>query len=793
MEFHKNVKTKTKPEILTKKKIIQKACIFPSHSQRSIQTINQSQSQIQNKNLTERILKRNDLEPINQNKNESLIENVKRKINEKIDTNGLINNVPSSSLVINLHPKYQKKQIIKKNFSQIRNPNPTKQIDYQYQIQSLNSSQKSNPNSIKNTSKNNSKEKNSNSSIIIPSLYMHRSSHNINKNSNLNNNEVEIEINHEDDEERTPKIRFHRTKKFSPIFTYNTGENEEIIYNVPFNDEDSIQRNNTNVNMNDNQYYDAYEINEGKDPVQIRILNKKYNKNNKINNNINNNISNNIAGDNLFLYSSDEGMDNSIKFEEDIKNNNIKKKYVRQYTDIYDPKKNQKGILLPKTKLTVPLIESSFNEEKIRYYSGNSKLSNLIMSQKRYSPDPLNLGYDEFFSGSEDKTTCHNEPKIRNLKTFNRRTFEIFAENKKIIKMHKSPEERFKNFSLAMISSKGKNTENRPISRKMRFEKGGVVDFSQEKVKKKKYKYLIKKIRRPIGKQIIHNNPKYREKAAELIQDWWSSIKDFRQKRIKAVILIQSYFRGRFVRKYLYDVIYMNYLYFGFCKKIQKFIKRKYGPYFFNCLFSKFIKQKNALKKIIFKKEKQIIKLYVNKWNKIIKKDYKKKLALLYLLRIRAIREGKMFNLQRALNKWNYIAIIQKERNSFRDLQKSINKENDIKEKNKDKELELNIDKIKSDNILKIKGLMQLINGSDKYIKKISLDITYPKIKIYINEKIKKNKLLKVVKIKEKKELLIIRKYFYIYYEKCFHEEIKNKKIKNRIINLIQNIHNIMI
>ena len=141
-----------------------------------------------------------------------------------------------------------------------------------------------------------------------------------------------------------------------------------------------------------------------------------------------------------------------------------------------------------------------------------------------------------------------------------------------------------------------------------------------------------------------------------------------------------------------------------------------------------------------------------------------------------------MFNLQRALNKWNYIAIIQKERNSFGDLQKSINKENDIKEKNKnkDKDIELNIDKIKSDNILKIKGLMQLINGSDKFIKKISLDITYPKIKIYINEKIKKNKLLKVVKIKEKKELLIIRKYFYIYYEKCFHEEIKNKKIKKK-------------
>ena len=70
-----------------------------------------------------------------------------------------------------------------------------------------------------------------------------------------------------------------------------------------------------------------------------------------------------------------------------------------------------------------------------------------------------------------------------------------------------------------MISSKGKNTENRPISRKMRFEKGGVVDLTPNDGKKKKFKYLIKKMSRSPGRQLIHNNPKYREKAAELIQE----------------------------------------------------------------------------------------------------------------------------------------------------------------------------------------------------------------------------------------------------------------------------------
>ena len=440
MEFHKKLIARKKPEIITKKKIAPRTHFISSHSPSNIPKINQVN--LEKESLTEKDVK-NKKSPDFNNENSSLIENVKKQINEKIDATGLIKNVVPSSLVINLHPKYQIKRPIKKTYSQIRNPNPLKQVEYQQQIQSLHSSQKSIPNSnqvnANTNSKNDSKDKNSNSSYgNIPPHYMHRSATNI-KNINTNSNELEIEINQDQDTETSPKIRYHRPrKKKSPLFSYNNTENEEIIYNVPLTDEDSIGKNNFKKNL----YYDAYEINEGTDPVQIRVLNKKYNS------------KDNILYGNPFLYSSDEAMENSLKVEEKQKNIDKKKQFVRQYTDIYDPNKNKKGILIQKTKMTVPLTEGSFFDDKVRCFSRNSKLSDILITKKKYSPDPVSIGYEEFYSGSEDKTTCQNEPKIRNLKTFNRRSFERFTQNPKTIKLHKSPEERFKNFSFAMISSK---------------------------------------------------------------------------------------------------------------------------------------------------------------------------------------------------------------------------------------------------------------------------------------------------------------------------------------------------
>ena len=154
------------------------------------------------------------------------------------------------------------------------------------------------------------------------------------------------------------------------------------------------------------------------------------------------------------------------------------------------------------------------------------------MNQKKCSIDKV-LSNEDFFSGSEDRTTWQNDTKKREKKTFNRRSFEKYQQNKTLIRLNKSPQERFRSISLAMISSKGKNTENRPIFTNMRFERGGVVDLATES--KKKFKFLIKKIKRPKEEQLIHNNPKYREKAAQLIKEWWYAIKEYKKKEMKVL------------------------------------------------------------------------------------------------------------------------------------------------------------------------------------------------------------------------------------------------------------------
>ena len=126
-----------------------------------------------------------------------------------------------------------------------------------------------------------------------------------------------------------------------------------------------------------------------------------------------------------------------------------------------------------------------------------------------------------------------------------------------------------------MLASKGSNTENRIILRKMRLEKGGVVDLAQ--VEKRKGKYKIRKVSRSPGynKTYYRNTFRYREKAAKKIQEWWRKMKSFMSQKILKIIKIQSVYRGRFVRKYLYDLLYLNYLYLSFCQKIEHVLKKK--------------------------------------------------------------------------------------------------------------------------------------------------------------------------------------------------------------------------
>ena len=584
---------------------------------------------------------------------------------------------------------------IRNNYNQTVLVNPLNKIEYLN-----NSSQTIGTNSFP---LNQNSDKYSNSLIMIDSI-----------NNNMNNYN-EIEANSDKERENSFKIRYHRAKRYSPFYKNNFGKNN--IYNRLNDPERDYDINNNNMRTYHNQRK-IIDINELAEINQI-------NTDNNINNNYN---------EKQFLYSSDDGVQESPKNEDNNKKiNYCKKKLVRKFTDIYDPSKNKKGILLPRAKMTFSLSSSPLPLEKRRNFSKNSKLSDLIMNNpKKLSPDNIKFQTnEEFYSGSEDRTTCQNDTKKREKKIFDRRSFEKYQQSKTLIRLNKSPQERFRNITLAMISSKGKNTENRSILTNMRFERGGVVDLAQNERKKNKYKYLIRKIKRPQIDDLIHNNPKYREKAANLIKEWWKAIKEYNKKRNESAILIQSYFRGRFVRKYLYDVIYMNYIYFGFCKKIEKFIIKKYGPYFFDTLINKFIKQRND----------------------------QKNLALLYILRIRAIRESKMFNLKRVFSKWNYISIIKKERTNNKNLQKERKGLLDYKDEEIENEInrieknKINKDKKDNENdINKIQGLFKIINGTEKYMKKKAMDMASYPIKYYLNELIIKNRLSK---LKEDKEELI--------------------------------------
>ena len=84
--------------------------------------------------------------------------------------------------------------------------------------------------------------------------------------------------------------------------------------------------------------------------------------------------------------------------------------------------------------------------------------------------------------------------------------------------------------------------------------------MAQEQRKKNKYKIrqVFKSVR---PNSLYHMNPKYREKAAKIIQDWWKELKIVNSDRLKKIILIQSVYRGKWIRKNMYDLLYLNYLY----------------------------------------------------------------------------------------------------------------------------------------------------------------------------------------------------------------------------------------
>ena len=531
--------------------------------------------------------------------------------------------------------------------------------------------------------------------------------------------------------------------------------------------------------------------------------NKRYIKNN--NNNINNRKY--IRDDIQEKYKNQSH--NNMTYKE-VKN------IVKKFTKVYDPKKNNKGILIENSQVIVPGAEDEVFHNRYRVLTKMRRLSNILLAQqnnKRKTVANKNQ-IEEFFNKinankineNDKENNSDNEINIKsfnNLHQINKKSIISLKDLYQKAKSKSKSKNKFKYLYLAMLSSKGRNTENRIFQRKMRLEKGGVVDLASQ-LEKTKGKYKIRKASKSPGYNITYykKSTKYKVIAAKKVQAWWRKIRALMNKKIEKIILIQSIYRGRFVRKYLYDLLYLNYLYLSFCQKIEMVLKKVIKPYIFNLLKnygkSKLIKKlediKNfdKLKNIIASKEKKwrIINLRkgMNKLREYLFKQNKINLALYKLLKIKAEKNNnENIIIKNALRKWDYLTKIIK-----------IKLEQDTLDKNR-------INKVIKNQNDKIKGLFNIINGIHTYAKKSALEHTLQKIIKYLNEQKIKLILTKLINKKANYDKEKLKIYFYKYIKSTLEflhekekEEIENLKLKGNLhkknpsMNIITKTENII-
>ena len=439
-------------------------------------------------------------------------------------------------------------------------------------------------------------------------------------------------------------------------------------------------------------------------------------------------------------------------------NNNMNmgevKRIMRRFTKIYDPNKNNNGALLGSTQVTLPGGQDEVFNSRYRVLAKMNRLSNILLSNRNRSP-----------MVSYNRASLLNRSKSRSL---SRESLDKSIREKSV----KKPRNKFLYVSLAMLSSKGPSAEDRIILRKMRMERGGVVDLAQEQRKKAKYK--IRQVFRNVRpNSLYHMNPKYREKAAKIIQDWWRELKIVTSDRLKKIILIQSVYRGKWIRKNMYDLLYLNYLYICFCKKIEKVLLSNLRPYVFGKLFYKEKHKKELLTDIITRKDENLLRPYWNQWLKAIKSQHLLNEASRKLLQIRSNKENKLSILLAFFNKWKYICRI------------GLPKEPEDKD-----ELIPDYNKVMPTG--KLKCLVNILDATNKYTKQKAMDKILSKVMKYLTIQAKKTKLLKLLAKKPIYEKILLRKKLYLWYRQMVNstlsfsseDKLKVYEMKQKIFSL---------
>ena len=268
------------------------------------------------------------------------------------------------------------------------------------------------------------------------------------------------------------------------------------------------------------------------------------------------------------------------------------KKLMTQYVRAYDPRHDQDGNLISNKQTVVQSKKDEMFNDRYKVLQKMNKLSNILLAKNK---------------------NISNETEVANRNTFTEKGFDrqtltttVIGGSKRTVK--RKP--KFLYVSLAMMASKGANTEDRLIFRSTRLGgKGGVVDLAQEKLGKKT-KFKIKKAKATgRGHNLI--NPKYREKAAKIVQGWWRERKEKYKKILDQIIKIQSVYRGRFTRKYVYDIIFMSYLHQKFLDIINRTLVNHVRPKVWDEFFSRKKLLKEALGKLLQKNDRRYTALRI--------------------------------------------------------------------------------------------------------------------------------------------------------------------------------------
>ncbi len=400
------------------------------------------------------------------------------------------------------------------------------------------------------------------------------------------------------------------------------------------------------------------------------------------------------------------------------------KNLVKRFTKVYDPRKTQEGALISQSQVIVPGANDEVFNGRYRVLQKMNRLSNILLSKRRDFMSP-------------DKENSLNNSLNETRKSFDRHTLNRNTLKNGRMSIKRSPEHKFLYVSLAMISSKGPNTEDRTILRKMRFDKGGVVDLAQEERKKGKYK--IKKVQNRRGirgaSPVMKPNPKYREQAAKLIQAWWRELKELYKQRLDMIIKIQSFWRGRWVRKYMYDILYLSFMYQSFCQIIQKVLVKHIRPYVFGILTSGEKNKNTILRNLLLKDRRwQLLKIkpYLDLWIAFLRQSEVRNLRGRRLFDIRSEQEKRQEKLLKYFDKWTFLSKISNLKN---------NADTASREKNK------------------YLGMIKMLENANKLGKRIALKNSKSKLLDYLKKKARNDKLNKLVKNKPDLKKQILKKY----------------------------------